>query len=196
MRRIVIALLATILVTACSDSGKPAFKNVDITGATQPRGFELTDHDGKPRTLTEFKGKVVTVFFGFAQCPDVCPTTLAEMKSVISALGPAGRDVQVIFVTVDPERDTEPLLKAYVTAFDPSFLGMYASLPALPALAKEFKVFYQKVPSKTDPKQYSIDHTAGTYVFDRAGRIRLFVRHGQGVDMLAGDLKLLLAEKN
>lgn len=182
------------MLMACS-SGKPSFKNTDITGASYARGFELTDHNGAKRTLADFKGKITTVFFGFTHCPDVCPTTLAEMKSVLGALGPEAADVQVLFITVDPERDTPELLKRYVGAFDPAFIGLGGSLEQTVAVAKDFKVFYQKVPSRTDPKQYSIDHTAGSYVFDRGGRIRLFVRHGQGIDSLVNDLKILLSEK-
>jgi protein SCO1 len=188
-------LLVALALAACSGGGKPAFKNTDITGATYARGFELVDPDGAKRTLAEFKGRVTTVFFGFTHCPDVCPTTLAEMKAVIAALGPAGKDVQVLFVTVDPERDTAELLKNYVTAFDPSFIGLRGSPEQIAAVAKEFKVFYQKSPSKTNPGQYTVDHTAGTYVFDRQGRIRLFVRHAQGVETLASDLKILLTER-
>lgn len=182
-------------VAGCSGGDKPAFKNTDITGAKYASGFSLRDPSGKTRTLAEFKGKVTTVFFGFTQCPDVCPTTLAEMKTVKSALGPQGADLQVVFVTVDPERDVPAVLAEYVGAFDPAFVGLTGSPEEIAAVAREFKVFYEKRPGRTNPAAYTIDHTAGTYVFDRQGRIRLFVRHNQGVDPIVADLKLLLAER-
>lgn len=183
---------AVFALAGCSD--KPGFVNTDITGASYAKGFTLTDPEGKSRSLADFRGKVVTVFFGFTQCPDVCPTTLAEMKAVLDALGPARKDVQVIFVSVDPERDTPALLKEYVGAFDPGFLGLTGTPEQVAAVAKEFKVFYEKVPGKTDPSKYTVNHTAGTYVFDKQGRIRLFVSHGRGPENLVGDLKRLLAE--
>jgi protein SCO1 len=193
-RALIFALSIAFAVSACS-SEKPAFKNTDITGASYAKAFALTDHNGARRTLADFKGKVTTVFFGFTHCPDVCPTTLADMKAVLGALGPAAKDVRVLFITVDPERDTADLLKRYVSAFDAEFVGLFGTAEETVAVAKDFKVFFQKVPSRTDPKQYSIDHTAGTYVFDRAGQIRLFVRPGQGIDSLINDIKLLLNEK-
>ncbi|WP_201747274.1 SCO family protein [Glaciimonas sp. PCH181] len=168
------------------------FINTDVTGLGYARDFALTDNNGKPRTLADFKGKAVVVFFGYTQCPDVCPTTMAEMGSVMKELGPLADKVQVLFITVDPERDTQALLAQYVPAFDPRFLGLYGDLAATEKVAKEFRVFYQKVPGKT-PGSYSIDHTAGSYVFDPAGHIRLFVRHGQGPDPIVHDLKLLLS---
>lgn len=205
----VLAPVVASVVVACSLAGcgdkqatdgqqmtlSPAsskFINTDVTGLGYARDFALTDHNGKPRTLADFKGKAVVVFFGFTQCPDVCPTTMAEMASVMKELGPLADKVQVLFVTVDPERDTQALLAKYVPAFDPRFLGLYGDLAATEKVAKEFRVFYQKVPGKT-PGSYSIDHTAGSYVFDPAGHIRLFVRHGQGPEPIAHDLKLLLS---
>lgn len=185
-----ILLLGALGVAGCSKSG-PTFRNTDITGASYASKLELTDQDGRRRTLADFRGKVTTVFFGFTQCPDVCPTTLAEMKEVLEKLGPRAKDVQVLFVSVDPERDTPELLKAYLGNFDPTFLGLRGSPEETAATAREFKVFYQKVPGKT-PGSYTVDHTAGTYVFDKAGRIRLFVRHGQGVEPIVEDLKTLL----
>lgn len=171
-----------------------AFKNTDVTGLGYARDFALTDHNGKPRTLADFKGKAVLVFFGFTHCPDVCPTTLAEMANVMQQLGPQADKVQVLFITVDPERDTPELLAKYVPAFHPSFLGLVGDKAATEKVAKEFRVFYQKVPGK-DAGSYTVDHTAGSYVFDPQGRIRLFVRHGQGAEPIAHDLKLLLAGK-
>jgi protein SCO1/2 len=168
------------------------FKNTDVTGLDYAKDFALTDHNGKPRTLADFKGKAVVVFFGYTQCPDVCPTTMAEMATVMKELGPQADNVQVLFITVDPERDTPELLSKYVPAFDSRFLGLVGDKAAIDKVAKEFKVFYQKVPGK-EPGSYTMDHTAGSYVFDPQGRIRLFVRHGQGAEPIAHDLRLLLS---
>jgi protein SCO1/2 len=195
LRRLIalIAMAAALALLAGCGVRKPAFNNVDITGADFARGFELTGHDGRPRTLADFRGKVVTVFFGFTQCPDVCPTTLTEMAEVMKLLGDKADRVQVLFVTVDPERDTAALLAEYVPAFDSRFLGLYGDADATARVAKEFKVFYQKVPGST-PGSYSIDHSAGSFVFDAMGRVRLFVKHGQGADRLAQDLRRLIDE--
>jgi protein SCO1/2 len=190
----VLALLAAaVLLSGCGEKSEPklAFKNTDLTGLDYAKDFALTDHTGKPRTLADFKGKVVLMFFGYTQCPDVCPTTMAEMAAVMKALGPQADQVQVLFVTIDPERDTQALLAQYVPVFDPRFVGLYGTPAQTAAVAKEFKVFYAKVPGKTEGS-YSMDHTAGSYVFDKAGKIRLFVRHGLGPDPIAHDLKLLL----
>lgn len=191
------ALCAAVLaLSACGEKAEPAtFQNTDVTGLAYGKDFSLHDHNGKVRTLADFKGKAVVVFFGFTQCPDVCPTTMMEMSNVMQALGPDADRVQVLFITVDPERDTAALLSQYVPAFDKRFLGLRGDLAETDKVAKEFKVFYQKVPGKT-PGSYTIDHTAGSYVFDPQGRIRLFIRHGQGVDSIVHDLKILLAEKN
>ena len=192
-RRKAIALVFTCLLTACSGADKPQFISTDITGAPFGKDFQLTDHNGKPRTLGDFKGKVVLLFFGYTQCPDVCPTTMADYAAALRQLGPDASQVQVLFVTVDPERDTPALLAQYVPAFDPTFLGLYGDAATLQRTAKEFKIFYQKQPGKT-PASYSMDHTAGTYVYDRRGRIRLYVQYGQKLDSLVHDLRLLLAE--
>jgi protein SCO1/2 len=185
-------VLAAAALSGCSGSG-PSFKNTDITGADYGKDFALTDHTGKMRTLADFRGKVVVMFFGYIHCPDVCPTTLAELKVVKEQLGEDGRRVQVLFVTLDPERDTPQLLATYAPAFDPSFLGLYGDTAATARVAKEFKLFYQKVPGKT-PDSYTLDHTAGSYVFDPQGRLRLFIRQGN-VPNLVADLKLLLSAK-
>jgi protein SCO1/2 len=193
MKRLLPILLACALglsVTAC-DKKAASFQNTDVTGLDYAKGFALTDHTGKPRTLADFKGKVVVVFFGYAQCPDVCPTTMAEMATVMQKLGPQADQVQVLFITLDPERDTRELLANYVPAFDKRFIGLYGTPEQIAKTAKEFKVFYAKVPG-TDPKTYTIDHTAGSYVFDRDGKLRLFVRHGQGPDPIVHDLRQLL----
>ena len=186
-------LAVSMMLAGCGEktAPAPAFKNVDITGAAFARDFALTDHTGKPRTMADFKGKVVVMFFGFTQCPDVCPTTMAEMSAVMKELGPQADKVQVLFVTVDPERDTKELLAQYVPAFDPRFLGLYGTAEQTAAVAKEFKVFYSKVEGKT-PGSYSIDHTAASYIFDRNGKVRLLVRHGQGPAPVVHDIKQLL----
>ena len=180
----------SLLLGACTPS-TPGFHNVDITGADYGRDFALTGHDGKPRTIADFKGKVVVMFFGYTHCPDVCPTTLSELNLVMQKLGDDAKRVQVLFVTIDPERDTQALLEKYVPAFNPAFLGLYGDLPATEKVAKDFKVFYQKVPGSS-PDNYSMDHTAGSYVFDTNGKLRLFVRHGGPPDALIADLRTLL----
>ncbi len=180
-----------LILTACSP--KPEFKNIDITGGTAfGKDFSLVDPDGKVRTLADFKGKVVVVFFGYTQCPDVCPTTLTEMQQVMTILGPQSDKVQVLFVTVDPQRDTAAILKQYVPAFDPRFLGLRpADDAALEKVAKDFKIYYKKVPG-ISPGSYTMDHTAGSYAFDPEGRLRLYIKHAQGPETLAHDLKELL----
>jgi protein SCO1 len=190
----ILALGAAFGLSGCDKlaSKPPSFQNTDVTGLPYGSGFALTDHHGKPTTLADFKGKVVVMFFGYTQCPDVCPTTMAEMAGVMKALGPQADQVQVLFVTVDPERDTRELLAQYVPAFDPRFLGLYGDAAQTAAVAKEFKVFYAKVPGKT-PGSYSMDHSAGSYVFDKQGKIRLFLRHGQGAGPIVHDLKQLLS---
>lgn len=169
------------------------FNAVDITGAEYAQGFSLPDATGRLRTLAEFRGKVVFVFFGFTQCPDVCPTTMAELAQVRQKLGPQADRLQGVFITLDPERDSTIMLRDYVQAMDPSFLGLRGSTEQTAALAKSFKIFYQKVPSPTG-EGYTIDHTAGAYVFDAKGQVRLFVRYGQGAEKLLADIKVLLAE--
>ena len=171
-------------------SAKP-FHGIDLTGADYARHLSLTDQNGQPRTLGDFKGKVVVVFFGYTQCPDVCPATMAELAEVKRALGKDGDKLQGIFVTVDPERDTAALLKSYMAGFDPSFVALRGTPEQTQAAAKEFKVFYAKVPG-ADPNSYTMDHTAGSYVFDASGRIRLFERYGVGPQALAEDVKRLL----
>lgn len=182
-----------LLAAGCDKLGEkpPAFHNTDVTGVDYAKGFSLTDHTGKPRTLADYKGKVVVIFFGYTQCPDVCPTTMSEMATVMKELGPASDDVQVLFITVDPERDTQELLSHYVPAFDKRFVGLVGDAAATAQVAKEFKVYYAKVPG-SDPASYTVDHTAGSFVFDKQGHLRLFVRHGQGPALIAHDLRQLL----
>ena len=193
MRHFLLWLCCVLALTACEKPQTPKvpFANTDITGLDYAKGFALTDHNRQPRTLADFKGKVVVVFFGYTQCPDVCPTTLSELASIKKALGSEAERLQVIFITLDPQRDTPELMAGFVPAFDSSFLGLWGEQAVIDKVAKDFKVFAQKVPSK-DNKSYTIDHTAGSYVFDDQGRIRLFVRHGQGGDGLQKDLQRLL----
>lgn len=189
LARLLLALLA-IALAAC-EGDAPRFNNVDITGANYARDFRLTDFDGRQRSLADFRGKVVVMFFGYTQCPDVCPTTMTDMAEVRRRLGPDGDKVQVIFVTLDPDRDTPEVLKQYVPAFDPTFIALRGTRDETASVAKDFKVFYQKVPGKTETS-YTLDHTAGSYVFDREGRVRLFLRHAGGVDAIVADLQKLL----
>jgi protein SCO1/2 len=187
-------LLAFCLsLTGCEKKSPPAaFMNTDVTGLDYAKDFSLKDFNGRLRTLADFKGKAVVVFFGYTQCPDVCPTTMHDLAGVMQQLGPLADKVQVLFITVDPERDTPQLLAKYVPAFDSRFLGLAGDLASTDKVAKEFKIFYQKVPGN-DPGSYSIDHTAGMYIYDPEGRIRLFARNGQGIDPLVHDLRILLS---
>jgi protein SCO1/2 len=183
-------IICSLAAAACD--GGPKFKGTDISGVDYGRSFELTDHDGRTRRLEDFRGKAVVVFFGFTQCPDVCPTTLAGAAEALKRLGPDdARRVQVLFITVDPERDNPDLLKKYATAFDPSFLGLYGDAAATQRTAKEFKVYYEK---RKQGDSYTVDHSAQTYVIDPQGRLRLFIRHDRISADLAEDLKTLLAE--
>jgi protein SCO1/2 len=194
MKKLLALLMVMIALAGCDRFlGAPRldFKNTDLTGLDYAKDFALTDHTGKPRTLADFKGKIVVMFFGYTQCPDVCPTTMAEMSAVMQQLGPQADQVQVLFATIDPERDTQQLLAQYVPAFDKRFIGLYGTPEQTAKVAKEFKVYYAKVPGKT-PGSYTMDHTAASYVFDKNGKIRLFVRNGQGPAPLVHDIKLLL----
>lgn len=196
-RALLLAAASAVFLGACSD--KPAdatasgFSGIDITGADYAKGFTLTDHNGKTRSLTDFKGQVVVIFFGFTQCPDVCPTSMGELAEARRLLGPQGDKLQGLFISIDPERDTPEIMKAYMASFDPSFLALYAAPDQLPELAKSFKVYYKKVDGKT-PTSYTMDHSAGSYVYDTQGRVRLYHRYGSGSPALAGDVKKLLAE--
>lgn len=186
----VTAVLAAAALSACGPD-KLQFKSIDITGADYANGFSLTDHNGVQRSLKDFKGKVVVVFFGFTQCPDVCPTALTELAEVKRKLGSQGDRLQGIFITVDPERDTEEVLKAYMANFDPSFVALRPSMAQLPEVAKAFKIYYKKSEGKT-AGSYTMDHSAGSYVFDPEGRVRLYTRYASGAEALASDVALLL----
>lgn len=185
-------IAGSLLLGACSGDS-PRFSSIDLTGADYAKDFELTDHNGQARSLKDFKGKIVVMFFGYTQCPDVCPTTMTELAAVKKILGPDGDKLQALFVTVDPARDTPEVLKAYMTNFDPSFLALYAPADKLVAVAKDYKVYYKKVEGKT-PTSYTMDHSAGTYVYDADGRLRLYSRYGSGAGALASDIKLLLQQ--
>ena len=185
--------LAMVVLLAAGCTGKddaPSFKLTDVTGASFGKALELTDHNGQRHTLTDFRGKVITVFFGFTHCPDVCPTTLGEMAQVMKELGNDAGRVQVLFVTVDPERDTAAVLKQYMPAFHPSFLGMTGSAEDIARTAKEFKIFYQR--QNLPGGAYSMDHSAGTYILDAEGRLRLYAQYGAGAPALLHDIRLLL----
>ena len=187
-----VAISTTGLLSACSEK-KTEFRGVDITGADYAKDIPLTDHNGKTRHIQDFAGKAVVVFFGFTQCPDVCPTTLQELADVKKMLGADGGRLQGIFVTVDPERDTPDVLKSYMANFDPSFLALYGTPEQLATVGKDFKIYYKKVDGKT-PTSYTMDHSAGSYVYDTAGRLRVYHRYGSGVQALAADVKALLGE--
>ena len=182
---------AVLGLTGCTRPAE-SFSAIDITGANYAQGFSLPDAAGRMRTLADFKGRVVVVFFGYTQCPDVCPTTLGELAAVKRELGAEGAKVQGVFITVDPQRDTPEMLQAYVDSFDSGFVALRGTQEQLEATARDFKVIFSKVAGKT-PTSYTMDHTAGSYVFDAQGRIRLFTRYGTGAAALAHDLKLLLA---
>lgn len=188
----IFALCLALLVAGCAEP--PRFQSTDISGVDWGKDFSLTDHHGQPRHLADFRGKVVVLFFGYTQCPDVCPTTLAAMRAAMSRLGQDAARVQVLFATLDPARDTQQLLAEYVPSFDPGFLGLRGDEANIAALAKDFKVFYSKQPG-TAPGSYSIDHSTGSYVFDPQGRLRLMVRHGETPENVAADFKLLLDGK-
>ena len=193
MKTFAAALLAGLffLLSGCTQQAdKPVFKLTDVTGASFGKTLELKDHNGQPRTLADFKGKVVTIFFGFTHCPDVCPTTLVEMANVMKELGSDAGRVQVLFVSVDPERDTADVLKRYVPAFHPSFLGLTGNAEEIARAAKEFKIYYQK--QKLPGGGYTMDHSAGTYIFDSEGRLRLFAQYGAGAPALLHDIRQLL----
>ena len=200
-RRVLKLLLASALGTGaagllagCSRETKASFQGVDVTGAEYARDFTLPDASGQQRSLKDFAGKVVVVFFGYTQCPDVCPTSLQELAEVKKLLGADGERLQGIFVTLDPERDKPEMLKAYMESFDPSFVALRGTPEQTAAIAKDFKIFYKKVEGPT-PESYTLDHSAGSYVYDPAGRLRVYERYGVGPQVLAADVRMLLAEK-
>jgi len=187
-----VGLCVAGLFSACSPAG-PSFTAIDITGADYAKDFSLTDHNGQSRTLKDFQGKIVMVFFGYTQCPDVCPTSMTEMVAIKKLLGADGDRLQGLFVTIDPERDKPEMLKEYMAAFDPTFLALLPTPDKLAVLAKDYKVYYKKVDGPT-PTSYTMDHTAGSYVYDTQGKLRLFTRYGTKPELTAADLKILLQQ--
>jgi protein SCO1/2 len=187
-------LLAALLLTACNNGNapKPTFLSTDISNAGFGADFDLVDHTGKMRTLADFKGKAVVIFFGYTHCPDVCPATMGKLATAMKELGPeeASR-VQVLFITVDPERDTAPVLQEYLSAFDPTFLGLYGDDRATKKVAKEFKAIYQKQEGES-PGHHTMDHSTGTYIYDTKGKLRLYVSSEKDADVFAHDLSELL----
>ena len=180
------------IFSACSPKG-PKFQGVDLTGAEYGRDLPLTDQFGKERSIKDFAGKVVVVFFGYTQCPDVCPTSMSELAEVKRSLGADGDKLQGIFVTVDPERDTPEMLKGYMASFDPSFIALRGTPEQLVAVAKDFKIYFKRVDGQT-PTSYTMDHSAGSYVYDTKGRLRVYHRYGAGAQSLAADVRALLDE--
>ena len=189
-RRLLLSSLAVLALAACSPD-KPKFNGIDITGADYAQDFTLTDHNNQRRSLSDFKGKVVVVFFGYTQCPDVCPTSMAELAEVKRLLGADADKLQGVFVTVDPARDTTDVLKAYMGNFDPTFVAFVPTPDELADVAKRFKIYYKKQDGKT-PTSYTMDHSAGSYVYDTQGRVRLYSRYGSGAKVLAQDIQTLL----
>ena len=189
-RRFLLSVLTVVALAACSPD-KPKFNAIDITGADYAKGFTLTDQNGQSRSLSDFKGKVVVLFFGYTQCPDVCPTSMTELVEIKRLLGPDGDKLQGVFVTVDPARDTAELLKAYVANFDPTFVAFVPTLEQLVGVAKDYKIYYKRVEGKT-PTSYTVDHSAGSYVYDTHGNLRLYSRYGVGAQVLAQDIQTLI----
>lgn len=188
VQRLMWMLLLAVLLTACAEQG-PGFHATDITGANYGKDFRLVDSEGQLRTLADFRGKVVVVYFGFIQCPDVCPTALLRAVEAKSLLGDQGERMQVVYITVNPERDTPDIVKEYMAAFDPAFIGLHPTLEELPEVAKTFRVFYRKVPTG---ESYTMDHTATSFVYDTEGRLRLAIPHAQSAEHMAADLRTLL----
>lgn len=181
-----------IFIAACKPTAdQSGFSATDVSGADFAKTFNLTDHTGKARTLEDFKGKVVALFFGYTHCPDVCPTTMADLKQSMKLLGEDANDVQVLFITLDPERDTQDLLAQYVPGFDSRFIGLYGTPEQTAAVIKEFKIFASKV-ENSGKSGYTIDHSAGLYLYDKAGKIKLYVDYGTKPAVLAADIKKLL----
>ena len=187
------SVAALALPAGCSEP-PPQFQSTDVTGMNFSGDFRLTDHNGKERTLADFRGKAVVLFFGYTHCPDVCPTTMAELAAAMKSLGQDAERVQVLFITVDPERDTADLLSKYVPSFNPSFLGLRGDPEATAKTARDFKIMYQKQPGST-PESYTVDHSAGTFVFDPQGRLRLYVSYGKGAEVFAHDIAILLKSR-
>ncbi len=197
-RSVLLAAVLGAALTGCDKLGlgqppAPQFKGADITGVDYAKNLSLPDVNGQPRTLGDFKGKVTVIFFGYTQCPDVCPTTMTELAQVKKALGADGDKLQAVFITIDPERDTPEILKSYMASFDPSFVALRGTPEQTKATAKEFKIYFEKVPGKTEGS-YTMDHSAGAFVLDAKGNVRLFERYGAGAEALTADVKALIAQ--
>jgi len=192
-RRLAAACAAAVLLAACDGTFAPksAFNGIDVTGGRIGDDLGLADPDGRARSLSEFRGKAAIVVFGYTQCPDVCPTTLADIASAVKKLGPDASRVQVLFVTVDPKRDTAQLLREYVPAFDPSFIGLRGDAASTERVTKDFHVYAQERRGPT-PESYTVDHSAQSFVFDPQGRIRLVFGYGMKPEAMASDLRRLL----
>lgn len=186
----VLTMGAGAVLSSCTKEG-PAFRGVNISRADYAQDFALMDHNGQLRRLQDFRGKAVVVFFGYTQCPDVCPTSLQELAQTKELLGKDGERLQGIFISLDPARDQPEMLKAYMGNFDPSFLALRPTPEQLPALAKDFKIYYKKVDGPT-PTSYTLDHSAGSYLYDPAGKLRVYARYGSGAQALAADVRNLL----
>lgn len=191
LRFLLIGLVAASLFGCKQPEAAPSFKAMDITGIDSGKGFKLTDHQGKQRSLSDFKGKIVVLFFGYTHCPEACPNTLMELARVMKLLGPEADKVQVLFITLDPERDTQAILSQYMPAFNPKFIGLYGTQEQTMETAKEYHIFYNREPGKT-PGNYTLSHSTGTYIHDQSGRLRLHASYGLGADALAHDIKLLI----
>lgn len=191
LKYFLVALVMTCMVACQPAADQAGFSATDVSGADFAKTFNLTDHTGKPRTLEDFKGKVVALFFGYTHCPDVCPTTMTDLKHTMKLLGDDADEVQVLFITLDPERDTQDLLAQYVPGFDARFIGLYGTPEQTSAVTKEFKIFAAKV-ENAGKSGYTIDHSAGLYLYDKAGKIKLYVDYGTKPEALAADIKKLL----
>ncbi len=193
MLRFLIVLCFSLMLNACSDhqAERAHFNGTDVSNAGYAKDFDLIDHLGESRRLADYKGKLVLVFFGYTHCPDVCPTTLTDMAKVMKLLGPQREKVQVLFITLDPERDTRDVLAKFVPSFDATFVGLYGSSAQIDKVAKDFKVFHERK-NTAGAESYSIDHSAGTYVYDQAGKLRLYFKYGQKPHEIANDLKMLM----
>jgi protein SCO1/2 len=195
-RTLFVALACVLAATLCACGQERAkFTGTDVSGASFGRDFDLIDQNGTRRTLADFRGKVVVLFFGYTHCPDVCPTTMAQLAQATHELGDDAKRVQVLFVTVDPQRDTQELLARYVPAFDPSFLGLRGDAQATDRVTRDFKILVQKNPGSS-PDNYTVDHSAGTYIFDPQGRLRVYVSYGQGPEVFVHDIRALLRDSS
>ncbi len=186
--RIAIAMLVVFAIAGC-DALKPKYAGINFTGASWGKDFRLPDAQGRERSLAEFRGKFVVLTFGYLQCPVICPTILMHAAEARNALGAERERIQVVFVTLDPERDSQALVDQYAKAFDASFIGLRGDLPSTKEVAKEFRVYFEKVPAGSS---YSVDHTTVTYLFDDQGRLRLGITPQHTIEQYVSDLRTLM----